>query len=78
VAVDFAKVLKPGDAYEIRDVQNILGPAVAQGTYEGKPVALPMDRTAVTQPAGTGTKRIEHTPREFNAFVLTTVIQRPR
>jgi hypothetical protein len=73
VPVDVSRVLKRGDSYEVRDVQNLLGPAVAQGTYEGKPVELPMDLTAVTQPTGTEVKQIKHTPREFNAFVLTTV-----
>jgi hypothetical protein len=73
VAVDVSRVLKRGDSYEVRDAQNLLGPPVARGTYEGKPVELPLDLTAVTQPTGTEVKQIKHTPREFNAFVLTTV-----
>jgi hypothetical protein len=34
---------------------------------------VPLNLTGVTQPTGMDTKQIPHTPKEFNAFVLTTV-----
>src|SRR5262249_40597759 len=45
VPVDLSKVLKPGDTYEVRDSQDFLGPAIVRGTYEGKPVELPLGGT---------------------------------
>jgi hypothetical protein len=72
VPVDLSPILKASDAYEIRDAQNILGPAVVEGTYAGQRIEVPLNLTAVMQPTGTATKQIEHTSREFNAFVLTS------
>ena len=68
VPADVSKVLEPGDTYELRDVESFLGGPVARGTYDGKPVMLPMRLTEVTQPITR--ERHEHTPPEFGAFVL--------
>ncbi len=68
VDADLAGALKPGDAYEVRDAQLYLGKPVAEGIYDGKPVALPMKLGEVMQP--TSTWRFKHTPLEFGAFVV--------
>ena len=71
VEVDVSKVLANGDAYEVKDAQDYFGPAIAAGTYDGKPVKLPMDLTAVTPVVGVAAgEQPAHTPKEFNAFVL--------
>jgi len=73
--------LKAGEAYEILDAQNPLGPAVRTGTFApGKPVELPMDLTAVARWAGTNveaTGQVQqpvHTSPEFGVFL----VRRPR
>jgi hypothetical protein len=68
-----AGTLGVGQAYSIRNVQNIWGPAVASGNYNGTSVSVPMDggtpppligRMWTTEPPTTGPF--------FNAFVLTS------
>lgn len=68
--VDASGVLKAGTAYEVRDVQNFFGPPVASGTFDGQPVTLPLNLTAVAQPHGGSPVSVAHTPKEFNVFVI--------
>lgn len=68
VNVDLSKVLKRGQAFEVRDAQDFLGRPVFAGRYDGSPVALPMKLQSVQQPVTD--IRHEHTPPEFNAFVV--------
>jgi len=70
VPVDVSGVLKPGDAYEIRDVQNFLGDPVATGVYNGSAIPVPMSLTTVTQTVGTTRFAPVHTGLEFGAYVL--------
>jgi len=72
VAYDLAGAgLKDGDRYEIRDAQNYVGNAVVTGTYNGNPVALPLNRTQVAPIYGTLVHYTNtHTPSTFNAFVV--------
>ena len=42
VTADVAGVLKPGDAYELRSVQDPFGAPLARGSYSGSPIPLPM------------------------------------
>jgi hypothetical protein len=75
VDVDLSNVLKAGDKYEVRDAQNYFGPAVARSIYDEKPVALPMNLTATAPVLGKPSKPFEHTPREFNAFIVIRTIE---
>ncbi len=72
VMVDISSVgLQPGDSYEVLDVQNYFGTPVVTGTYDGKPVALPMNLTEVTLPVGVDVPVApKHTSKEFGAFVV--------
>jgi len=72
VAVDLSGVLKGGDSFEIRDVENYFGSPVATGVYSGAPVTINMaSLNATMQPIGLRNK-IAHTGVEFGAFVLTS------
>jgi len=75
VSVDLSRILKPGDHYEVRDAQNFFGRPVATGTYDGKPVVLPMNLKEVAPLVGNVThiKYQGHTAPEFAAFVVLTV-----
>jgi hypothetical protein len=71
VNVDLSGLLKPGEAYEVRNGQNYFAPPVVSGIYNGGQVALPMMGLEPAQPIGWG--RIapaERTGPEFNVFVL--------
>src|SRR5262249_18812227 len=56
VEVDVSGALKNGDRFEVRNAQDLYGPPVSSGVYDGAPLRLPM---AGSQPA-----------QEFGAFVL--------
>lgn len=45
VDADCSTVLKQGDRYVVRNVQDYRGPAVASGTYTGAPVTIPLGTT---------------------------------
>lgn len=69
VAVDVAGVLRPGDRYEVRNVQDVFGAPVASGVYTGGALSLPME--GVEPPAAAG--RPGTPPRTgpaFDAFLL--------
>jgi uncharacterized protein YkwD len=57
VDVDFSRFLRNGDQYEIRNAQDYFGAPVAAGTFNGRPIQLPMNTGAKSAP-------------DFNAFVL--------
>jgi hypothetical protein len=69
VDVDVSDVLKVGTHYEVRNVQDYFGSPVLTGTYDGRPLVLPMTGLKVAAPIGW-----DHTPPptapEFNVFVL--------
>jgi hypothetical protein len=75
VAVDLSAVpgLETGDAYEVYDVQNLLGEPVLRGTYNGAAVRLPMDLTEVMPVIGRPVEQPRHTDRRFNVFLLKPV-----
>jgi hypothetical protein len=80
VQADLSDVLRAGDKYEIRDAQSYFGPPVAWGTYDGRPIMLPMNLAAVAEVIGGLARRslgeggphtnVTHTPMEFGAFVV--------
>ena len=69
VAVDLSNVLKTGDRYAIYAAENFLGSPVVTGTYDGKPVAFPMNGTAVAVPIGLGWTPATMRP-QFGVFVV--------
>jgi hypothetical protein len=73
VAVDLSAVLAAGDAYEIRNVQDVWGAPVVAGTFDGAPVTIPMGGVAPPAPIGRATPRTApRTGPEFDVFLVTT------
>lgn len=70
VPVDLSRLLKTGAAYEIRDAENFFAPAVVSGTWDGKPVSVPMTGLTVAAPVGAVPSPPQHTAPEFGAFVV--------
>ena len=70
IAVDVTSVLTVGKTFEIRDAQNIFGPAVVSGTYAGGKVVIPMTGLSVMQPNGVVPNPPQHTAPQFGAFVI--------
>jgi hypothetical protein len=70
VPVDVSGVLAPGDAYELRDAQDLFGAPVASGVFAGGMLPVPMTGTAVTAPVGNAPVAVRHTAKEFGAFLL--------
>ncbi len=70
--VDVSAVLKPGDRYEVRNVQAIFDAPVVSGVYQGGTIRIPMN--GVTPPAPIG--RVMRTPPKtgpaFDVFLLTS------
>ena len=69
-SADLSGVLRTGDTYEVRDAQNFFGSPVAQGTYGGGSISLPM--TAITPPApiGRSYSTLRSTGTKFHVFVV--------
>jgi len=74
VAVDVSTVMKPGDNYEVHNVQDLVGPAVVSGAYPGGAITLPMSATAAPVPIGLSTSPAPVTGPAFNVFLLTRVL----
>ncbi|MBZ2179164.1 MAG: hypothetical protein ACK58M_05105 [Acidobacteriota bacterium] len=70
VPVDLSPFLRPGQVFAIRDLQNPLGPPVAGGVFDGRPVSLPLNLTTIATPVGEPGAQARHTPSEFGAFLL--------
>lgn len=71
VEVDLAKSgLAVGEKYEIRDAQNYTGDPVLTGTYDGKPVTLPMAGLKMAETMAKVEFPPIHTDKEFNVFVV--------
>jgi hypothetical protein len=82
--------LAVGDKYEIRDAQNWFGEPIITGTYDSKPITIPMTSTKLalpfaldyagqTIPAGGMKAKAyaapEHTPIDFGCFVIRKVVE---
>ena len=69
---DVAGVLNPGDAYELRSVQDPFGSPLARGTYAGDSLPLPMsDPVSPALPIGRPTTTPPTTRPLFDVFLLT-------
>ena len=79
VDVDIKDIgLKPGEAFEIRDVQNFFGKPVVAGKYDGKAVTIPMTGLAVAPLIGRDPKLYPtppHTAPEFGVFVVMKAVE---
>jgi hypothetical protein len=73
VRVDFGTILPKGASFEVRDAQNFFGEPVAAGTYDGKPVRLPMRLKQIATPVGNVERAPEHTSPEFAVFILRQI-----
>lgn len=69
VDVDVSTVLQRGAKYEVRSAQNFFGAPVLAGTYDGKPLRLPMSAQRIAKPVGANFNPPQTAP-EFNVFVL--------
>lgn len=70
---DLRGVLNPGDAYELRSVQDVFGAPLARGTYSGDSIPLPTsDPVTVALPIGRPTAAPPITRPTFDVFLLTT------
>ena len=52
IEVDLRTVLPSGKSYEVRNAQDYFGQPVVKGTYDGKPVRLPLAGLSVARPTG--------------------------
>jgi hypothetical protein len=70
---DVSGVLRAGDDYELRSVQDLYGPPVARGRYAGDSISLPMTDPAslLALPTGRPTATPPNTRPLFDVFVLT-------
>lgn len=77
--VDVSGVLSPGDQYEVHHVYDLFGAPVASGTYDGRPVVVPL--TPRTAPAPIGRPSPAPSSNEFHVFLLQplarTSVDRP-
>jgi hypothetical protein len=76
VAFDPASVLSKGSAYELRNAQDFYGPPVLSGTWDGRPLALPMNGLKTAQPVGWPAP--PPTGPEFNVFILLSEEPQPQ
>ena len=72
VPVDLSGVVRVGDVYEIRNVQDFFGAAVATGTYGGGPVDVPMSGVTPVAPIGGSPTPPPQTGPDFGVFVVTS------
>jgi hypothetical protein len=69
MAVDVSAILSPGMEFEIRKAEDYFGIPVLAGTYDGKPLRLPMTELSVAQPIGYDFTASSTAPK-FGVFVL--------
>ena len=73
VGVDISGIVATGAHYEIRNVQNVFGAAVASGTYSGGAVSIPMNGVAPPKPIGrTAPSSAPRTGPNFDVFLVTS------
>jgi len=72
VAVDLSGVVQPGAHYEVRSVERIFGTPMAEGSYAGGPISIPMAPIAPPRPiAHPGWTRQPSGPA-FGVFIVTS------
>jgi hypothetical protein len=78
IQADVSAVLKPGDIYEVRDAQNYFAAPVVKGTWDGKPISLPMKGLKAAEPVAIVEKMTAHTAPEFAVFVICKTVDGPQ
>lgn len=71
VQVDMAGVLRPGDRYEVRNVQALFGEPIASGTYAGGTITIPLGGVNPPQPIGGSPTPPRKTGPFFDVFLVT-------
>jgi len=73
VGVNLSNVLRNGQRFEVRNVQDLFGAPVASGTYSGGTVTVPM--TGVNAPAriGRSTPTPPKTGPDFDTFIVVPI-----
>ncbi|HMG17766.1 MAG TPA: Ig-like domain-containing protein [Gemmatimonadales bacterium] len=70
VRADLSSVLRNGQRYEVRNVQDLFGAAVASGTYSGDSITLPMTGVNAPPRIGRSTPTPPRTGPNFDTFVV--------
>ena len=70
VPVELGNLLQPGQKYRVQSVRNLYGPPVLTGTYDGKPLALPMRPTPVVPAVGMPADSEPQVEPTFGVFVV--------
>lgn len=70
VDVNLAGVLRSGQQYEVRNVQDLFGPPVASGTFNGSTISLAMSGVSPPVPIGRSTPTPAKTGPNFDTFVV--------
>ena len=73
VPVDLSGVVRVGDHYDIRNVQDYFGAPVLSGTFGGGPVDVPMTGVTAVVPIGGSPTTPPQTGPDFGVFVVTSV-----
>ena len=73
VAVDLAKVLKPGDRFRVLSAKDVRGMPLVEATYDGQPVRIPMKQVSPPKPVGMPDVELPVTEPYFGAFVVLPV-----
>lgn len=68
VTVNLGTVLRAGQKYEVRNVQNMFGSAVTTGTYSGSSISIPMGGVNPPARLGRSTPTPPKTGPNFDAF----------
>lgn len=69
IPVDIKGIIAPGTNYELRNAQDVLGPPVGKGIYQGGMLSLPM-RTNLLVANPQAAELPPSTAPEFNVFIL--------
>ena len=75
VPVDLSGIVRVGDRYDVRNVQDFFGAPVLSGTYTGGPVDVPMAGVIPVAPLGGSPTSPPQTGPDFGVFVVTSTRQ---
>jgi hypothetical protein len=70
VDVNLAGVLRSGQQYEVRNVQDMFGRPVASGTFNGSTISLAMSGVNPPMPIGRSTRTPPKTGPNFDTFIV--------
>ena len=71
VQVDMTGVLRPGDRYEVRNVQALFDAPIASGTFAGGTITIPLGGVNPPQPIGGSPTPPRKTGPFFDVFLVT-------